>query len=271
MNFVRVQTLVIAAVLAVTPIASVSQRAGGAMGGGSPGGVGPTGMPVPGTGPASDSTPGRSGNSRNDSMAGTRGARERDLWRKHRDELDLDSQGHLVVRSQVVALVSSPEALAVALDNGFTMRRRQVLEGFGNELVVFEAPNGMTLARALKQLRKLDPGGTYDFNHVYLESGEAGATGVALPPAKPEGAPQTMAPAMAVRRVGLVDRSLARLQGLGRSQSPRHRGRVPVAGGPGRPGRRIHTDRSLRRGYLLRASDRWLGRLGDRGACVAGT
>jgi subtilisin family serine protease len=62
----------------------------------------------------------------------------------------------------------------------------------------------MSASRGLKRLRKLDPEGTYDFNHVYLDSGETGATisqvsrtaGVTRGPTSVAGGS---------RRVGLID------------------------------------------------------------------
>jgi subtilisin family serine protease len=55
----------------------------------------------------------------------------------------------------------------------------------------------------LQRLRGLDPGGTYDFNHVYVESGEvalAGAAGVAM--ATAEAAADAATPRA---RIGLID------------------------------------------------------------------
>src|SRR5206468_12704265 len=51
--------------------------------------------------------------------------------------------------------------------------------------------------RALKQLEALDPGGTYDFNHVYTDSGlTAGATAQTAVPSAAAGAGA---------RLGLID------------------------------------------------------------------
>jgi subtilisin family serine protease len=40
-------------------------------------------------------------------------------------------------------------------------------------LVTLRAPGGMSTRRALRRLREADPGGVYDFDHLYLESGVA--------------------------------------------------------------------------------------------------
>jgi subtilisin family serine protease len=58
----------------------------------------------------------------------------------------------------------------------------------------------MSASRGLKKLRKLDPEGIYDFNHVYLESGESMAgTG------QPAGAVNVPATGSGTVRVGLID------------------------------------------------------------------
>jgi subtilisin family serine protease len=97
------------------------------------------------------------------------------------------------------------QALAAAQAEGFFVRRRDVLVGFDAEVVVFEAPQGMSIRRALKRLRKLDPDGIYDFNHVYLESGEEDAAGVVLARAKQASDLQPAAEGVSARRIGLID------------------------------------------------------------------
>jgi subtilisin family serine protease len=42
-------------------------------------------------------------------------------------------------------------------------------------IVVLQGPAGMSTRRALERLRREDPEGTYDYNHIYLESGAVGA------------------------------------------------------------------------------------------------
>jgi hypothetical protein len=203
--------LTAAMVLAMLPIVGFSQHSGASMGGGSMGGGGmPSGggssaMPNPGTGMGDGgmSRPFRSHGT--DSMAGMRKAREHEMWRAHREQLDLDPHGHLVVRQEVVALTPSPQAIAAAQAKGFAVRRQEKYEGFEIGVVIFETPPGMSIRRALKRLRKLDPAGTYDFNHVYLESGGTDSTASGAVPTQ-TGLSRAPAGEGAARfRIGLID------------------------------------------------------------------
>lgn len=212
MKNVRLKKLVVATVLAMAPIVGFSQHTGGSMGGGSmgggggmSGGGGSSGMPNFGTGMGGDGMSGTSRSHGIDSVADMRRAREHEMWRAHREQLDLDPHGHLVVRSEVVALAPSPRALAAAQAKGFAVQRQYVLEGLATSVVVFDAPEGMSIRRALKRLRKLDPEGTYDFNHIYLESGQEDAAGAAPVQAEPAPAPRPGVVGVAVRRIGLID------------------------------------------------------------------
>ena len=132
-----------------------------------------------------------------------RETRVRTLLRENRDTIEADPNGFPVLRRQVVAIDPTEAALARALDAGFEVARRTTLEGLDAILVVLSAPQGMSTRRALAQLRKLDPEGSYDYNHIYLESGSVappaeGNKSVASPPA------QGGAEARAIR-VGLID------------------------------------------------------------------
>jgi hypothetical protein len=125
--------------------------------------------------------------------------RVRELLRTERRTVEADPHGQPILRRQVGALSPTPEAIARAESAGFRVLRRDELDGLGLALVVFEAPEGLSTRRALKKLRALDPGGTYDYNHLYLSSGaEAGAAtdapAAAPPPAVPPGT-----------RIGLID------------------------------------------------------------------
>ena len=113
-----------------------------------------------------------------------RAVRERALLREHRRWLEADPRGAPVVRSEVVAIAPTPEALARARDAGFQVVRESGLAPLDLRLVVLRAPDGMRVRSALKRLAKLDPAGSYDYNHVYLGSGgmdAASAASAALP------------------------------------------------------------------------------------------
>ena len=97
--------------------------------------------------------------------------RIRELLRTNRAGLEADPRGAPILRSEVVALSPSPAALESARAEGFNVGRTRTLEGLDATIVVLQAPPGMSTRRALQRLRQLDPGGIYDFNHVYLDSG----------------------------------------------------------------------------------------------------
>lgn len=126
-------------------------------------------------------------------LAGLRQLQVRQLLRENRHYLDTDPRGAPVVRGDVVAIDPTPEALQRARDAGFRLRTERRLEGLGLRIVVLQAREGQRSRAALKALRKLDPSGSYDFNHLYLGSGSA--AGVPVPASGDRTA----------LRVGLVD------------------------------------------------------------------
>jgi subtilisin family serine protease len=93
------------------------------------------------------------------------------LLREHRAVLDLSPPGDLIVRAQVVGIDITEEALARALKAQFVVVRTRELVDLGVKITVLQTPEGMNASHGLKRLRKLDPEGTYDYNHVYLDSG----------------------------------------------------------------------------------------------------
>ena len=76
--------------------------------------------------------------------------------------------------------------------------REATLAPLAIRIVVLRAPDGMRVRTALRRLARLDPGGSYDYNHVYLGSGAAPADARVTPPA-------SQARPGVPRRVGLVD------------------------------------------------------------------
>lgn len=124
------------------------------------------------------------------------------LYRTHRDEIVLDRHEEPAIRGEALAVSPGAEALARAQEAGYVIARRESLSRLGVDLVVLRAPDGVSTRRAIRRLRKLDPDGTYDYNHVYLGSGEVGAQTKA--PAADEKTPGAPAAGSAVR-VGLID------------------------------------------------------------------
>jgi subtilisin family serine protease len=108
--------------------------------------------------------------------------RVRELLRTNRAALERDPRGEPIIRTELIAFSPTDEALTNAQAEGFEIRRRSELNGLDETLVVLVAPRGMSTRRALQRLRRLDPGGTYDFNHIYVESGEVTLSSAALVP-----------------------------------------------------------------------------------------
>ncbi len=129
-------------------------------------------------------------------LAGARALRIEQLARRHRAELER-VDGDLVVRAEVIAIDLTQPALDRALAEGFMLSRTRPLADLGVEITVLQTPAGWNARRGLRRLRKLDPQGSYDFNHVYLDGGEVA----------PEVRAQAAAPAVSAvrRRVGLID------------------------------------------------------------------
>lgn len=129
--------------------------------------------------------------------------RIRSLLRTNRATLEADPRGAPIVRSEVVALSPTQEALDQARAAGFGIGRTRTLEGLEVTIVVLQAPAGMSTRRALEQLRRADPEGTYDYNHIYLDSGEIAAApppaqgSTASPPPVPPASQGTGVPATA--------------------------------------------------------------------------
>ncbi len=130
-----------------------------------------------------------------------RGERISRLLHEHRDRVEADPRGAPMVRAEVVALSPSPEAVQRALAAGFVVVREQQLEGLELRTVVFRTPRRMSTRRALQRLRDLDPSGTYDFNHIYLESGGIGVA----QPLPGTSAPVVLPAAATGLKVGLID------------------------------------------------------------------
>ena len=114
-------------------------------------------------------------------VAGLRSLRAQQLVRQHRGELDRDPRGEPVVRAQVIGIDMTDVALARASRAEFKLLRTEEWRDLGVKVTVLQTPEGMSASRGLKKLRKLDAQGTYDFNHLYLDSGTLAASRGASP------------------------------------------------------------------------------------------
>ena len=118
-----------------------------------------------------------------------------DLIHKNPKEIEADPNGAPIIRGEVVAFSPSETSLAKARAAGFVVVRERTLDGLDARLVVLQAPSGTSTRRALKDIRRLDGDGVYDYNHLYTDSGAVSGTGAVAGP--PGGSVTT--------RVGLID------------------------------------------------------------------
>jgi hypothetical protein len=132
--------------------------------------------------------------------------------------VDADPNGEPVVRNEILGLAPTDAALDYARSLGFTVDREQAIGAMNIRLVVLRAPEGMTTKKALRTLREADPGGSYDYNHIYSGGGAIGADasggraqsrGVAATAGTardaPAPAPPTASSAQTRVRIGLLD------------------------------------------------------------------
>jgi subtilisin family serine protease len=146
-----------------------------------------------------------------DRLADLRRLRIDELVRTQRANVERDPAGQPILRAEIVSFDPTAAVLDRARAEGFEVARERVLEGLGSRVVVLRAPEGMTTRRALTRLRGLDPQGTYDYNHIYLESGEAtseNGSAPASPGASSTGTTHTGAQPGShtiVSKVGLID------------------------------------------------------------------
>ncbi len=132
-------------------------------------------------------------------LQNARALQVRTLIRRNRATLEADPNGAAIVRNEVVAMSPSDADVALAQTAGFSVVGVRTLDGLDARVVILQAPQGLSTARALVRMRTLLPGGQFDFNHVYSESGASDVT--ATVSADPAGA----APPTSGIRVGLID------------------------------------------------------------------
>lgn len=104
-------------------------------------------------------------------LADARRLRVNDLLRTQRANVERDPNGQPILRAEIVSFDPSEAALDRARAAGFQVTRERVLEGLDSRVVVLRAPEGMATRRALTRLRDLDPQASYDYNHIYFDSG----------------------------------------------------------------------------------------------------
>lgn len=198
-------TLIAAFALALIPGPGFAQHAGmgggGMPAGGSMGGAGS--MSMPGAGKGMDRSAGMSA-----AMEERRMRAER-LQRAHRELLDFDPHANLILRNEIVGLGATTDGIVAARSAGFVVARREALSGFDLEIIALTPPKGMSIKKALRRLAEIDPGATFDYNHIYFESAAASGSGGANGSGQGEPTPvRGQVPATGLR-IGLIDGGVA--------------------------------------------------------------
>lgn len=191
--------LVLVAALGLAMAGAASAQIGGL-----PGGVTLPGVSVPGALPTDlpGNIPGQVGSLRGRAeealQAPTRITR---MVRQSNGALELDPNGWPTVRGEIVAVDLSADARQQALAEGFTVIREERLADLEMTVVVLAPPRGRSLRQGVERLKRIDPDGAYDYNHVHAPAGEMDDGAVALEPAA---APVAL-PQASGRRIGLID------------------------------------------------------------------
>ncbi len=79
--------------------------------------------------------------------------------------------GARVVRGTVLAIAPSAQGLAAARNLNFDIARQETMQSLGLSVTVLSVPDDMSVTDALAALRKADPNGSYDYDHLYDPSG----------------------------------------------------------------------------------------------------
>jgi hypothetical protein len=114
-----------------------------------------------------------------------------------------DLLGARVLKGEILALSPSDAGLAAAQGLHFEVARQETIDSLGLTVAVLRVPDGMSASDALVAMRKADPNGSYDYDHIYNPSGEASAS-----PAPQTGPPQ--AGKHAAIKIGMIDGGIER-------------------------------------------------------------
>jgi subtilisin family serine protease len=96
------------------------------------------------------------------------------LIRRNPDLIEADPTGAPVLKGQILAIAPTAEALRAAEAAGFRPRPALEADELDLGIMVIEPPAGLSTHQALMRLRRLDPAGRYDFNHLYDSAGPGG-------------------------------------------------------------------------------------------------
>jgi hypothetical protein len=123
------------------------------------------------------------------------------LLQRYPDAVERGPRGLPVMRSVILALSPEAQALQRAQALGYVIQSDIDLGALGGRAVTLLAPRGRTTQAALRELRGLDSSGSYDFDHLFAESGAA-AEAVLPAPAR---AGASSLQVSSGPRIGLID------------------------------------------------------------------
>lgn len=129
--------------------------------------------------------------------------RLRDVVRAAPDLLELDAEGQPALRGQLLLIGADDAAVAAAQRAGFTLIGRESIEGLGLSYVRLRTPDGQSLERAIRRLRKIAPEAEVSPDHIHLPSGPAPVVAAARTATLAQGA-------VGGRPIGLIDSGVAR-------------------------------------------------------------
>jgi hypothetical protein len=135
-----------------------------------------------------------------DRLAAIRAARVDELLRRHGDVVELDDRQALARRGVILLTGANAGALAALREAGYIVEAVSI-EGLQLDVARLTTPQGRSLSRALRDVRRLAPGAQASADNLYFPSGsQAGASEGAL----------AGTGAVKGRAVGLIDGGVAR-------------------------------------------------------------
>jgi subtilisin family serine protease len=163
-------------------------------------------LPTPGLiGPIGQSATGAAGLGAS-ALALLRRATGDELIRQNRQLIEADPNGEPMLRGELLGLDLSAEALERIVGAGFVRVSEQAPDGADTRIDVLRVPQGLSTRRALSQLRRLEPGAVFDYDHIYGSSASVADAAIAMAgTAELAAAPDVDGDIKGSVRVGLID------------------------------------------------------------------
>jgi minor extracellular protease Epr len=137
-------------------------------------------------------------------LADARLERLQRVVRANPERLEMTDLGP-AVRGEVIAVDPDAATVRAAAARGFTVVAEERIEGVDIVAVTLSPPEGQSLDRALRQLRRLFPGTEFSANHLHFASGPS--LGAAVPSSASQAQPG--GPATAIGAIGIIDGGVA--------------------------------------------------------------